>query len=118
MQNINNYSLHYQVKVKDKGLFVGLSGKKLIKVKLIKMILSILSLALIITILFSFIGAGENTNSFISYEVQKGESIWSIAAQYYGPQVDLRKAVYRIKQFNKISSAVIVPGQILTIPLD
>lgn len=48
----------------------------------------------------------------VKHKVQKGESLWSIAEDYYG---DGRQYT-RIKEANSLKSDVIHPNTILTIP--
>ena len=50
------------------------------------------------------------------YVVHAGDTLWSIAAREYGPQSDLRRAVYEIEQVNSLSRAGLQPGSQLTLP--
>ncbi len=50
------------------------------------------------------------------YVVRAGDTLWSIAAREYGPQSDLRRAVYEIEQVNGLSRAALQPGSDLTLP--
>lgn len=47
--------------------------------------------------------------------VKQGDTLWSIAARYY-PDRDVRKAVYQLKKENNLESALLLPGQKLTLP--
>lgn len=47
--------------------------------------------------------------------VQRGESLWSIALQYF-PGQDPRVAVYRLQQTNHLDGALIRPGDVLYLP--
>ena len=50
------------------------------------------------------------------YTVQSGDDLWTIAATQYGGGVDLRKAVYAIREANHLEGAGLQPGQGLTLP--
>lgn len=50
------------------------------------------------------------------YVVQPGDDLWSIASTHYDGAVDVRKAVYDIREANHLSDAVIQPGQELQLP--
>lgn len=50
------------------------------------------------------------------YVVAGGDTLWSIATKEYGPQADLRRAVYEIRQVNGLGGAVLQPGDHLTLP--
>lgn len=113
MNGLNTYTINYQgVKTKNKK-------KKAVFIKLLSAFLGILILSILFISLFSLIGSGENSSNFVNHEIKSGESLWSIAAQYYNKNnVDLRKVIYEIKKINNIDTAVINPGSELIIPLD
>ena len=50
------------------------------------------------------------------YVVSSGDTLWSIAAREYGAGIDLRRAVYEIREVNRLDGSVIVPGDRLTLP--
>jgi nucleoid-associated protein YgaU len=50
------------------------------------------------------------------YVVSGGDTLWSIAAQEYGTGVDLRHAVYEIRQANGLQASTVSPGARLTLP--
>ncbi len=50
------------------------------------------------------------------YTVSSGDDLWTIAADEYGPEADLRRAVYAIRQANDLPDSVVRPGQALTLP--
>lgn len=51
--------------------------------------------------------------------VRAGESVWSVAAQHYGPDVDLRRAVYDIRKVNGLDNGTVVhPGETLLLPYE
>ena len=50
------------------------------------------------------------------YTVQSGDDLWTIAATRYGDGVDLRKAVYAVREVNHLDGAGLQPGQSLSLP--
>jgi len=48
------------------------------------------------------------------YVVQRGDSLWSIAAEHYGG--DPREAVWRLERRNHLPGPVVQPGQRLRLP--
>jgi hypothetical protein len=62
--------------------------------------------------------AGEDGRVYTGdrYEVQAGDDLWTIAASHYGDGMDLRKAVYVIRQANELAGSVLEPGQELSLP--
>jgi LysM repeat protein len=50
------------------------------------------------------------------YVVQQGDDLWTIAAVHYDRTVDIRKAVYVIREANHLSDATLQPGQDLQLP--
>jgi nucleoid-associated protein YgaU len=50
------------------------------------------------------------------YTVQAGDDLWTIASGEYGGGVDLRKAVYAIREANHLGESAIQPGLGLTLP--
>jgi hypothetical protein len=52
-----------------------------------------------------------------SYVVVQGDDLWTIAATHYDGSVDIRKAVYVIRQANHLSDSPLHPGQQLQLPI-
>jgi hypothetical protein len=50
------------------------------------------------------------------YVVSGGDTLWSIAAHEYGADVDLRRAVYEIREVNHLDGSTVSPGDRLTLP--
>jgi Tfp pilus assembly protein FimV len=50
------------------------------------------------------------------YLVSSGDTLWSIAAHEYGADVDLRRAVYRLREVNHLDVSTVTPGDRLTLP--
>jgi nucleoid-associated protein YgaU len=49
-----------------------------------------------------------------TYVVRAGDSLWSIATAHYGG--DVRAAVWRLQERNRIAGALVRPGQQLVLP--
>lgn len=60
-------------------------------------------------------GEGGDIYSGTPYVVHQGDDLWTIAAVEYGG-VDLRKAVFAIRQANDLQASSLEPGQQLTLP--
>ena len=55
-----------------------------------------------------------NNNEFIYYEIQKGDSLWSIADQFNSKNKEI--FIYKIKKINNLSNSSLVVNDILLIP--
>ncbi|HEX6489610.1 MAG TPA: LysM peptidoglycan-binding domain-containing protein [Candidatus Dormibacteraeota bacterium] len=77
------------------------------------------AIAVGMTILIAFALArtavGEGPTGLVSYRVQPGDTLWSIAAARY-PDSDVRQKVGDIERDNGLSSPMIVPGEVLRLP--
>ena len=51
-----------------------------------------------------------------AYTVQTGDALWTIAEAEYGDRVDLRAAVYAIREANGLATSALRPGQEITLP--
>jgi LysM repeat protein len=52
------------------------------------------------------------------YVVSGGDTLWSIAAREYGAGIDLRRAVYEIRDANGLNTSAVRPGERLTLPYE
>ena len=50
------------------------------------------------------------------YVASSGDTLWSIAAHEYGADVDLRRAIYKIREVNHLDESTVSPGERLTLP--
>ena len=48
------------------------------------------------------------------YVVQRGDTLWTVAARHYGG--DVRAAVWRLQERNDLAGGTVVPGQRLALP--
>lgn len=58
------------------------------------------------------------SNTYESFYVQSGDTLWHIAGRYVTDKDDIRELTYAITEINKLNkNAQIYPGQILKIPV-
>ena len=57
-----------------------------------------------------------NNNEFTRYEIQKGDSLWSIADQFNAKNKEI--FIYKIKKINNLDNSSLVVNDILLIPLN
>lgn len=50
------------------------------------------------------------------YVVSSGDTLWGIAAGEYGADVDVRRAIYEIREVNHLDKSTVSPGDRLTLP--
>jgi hypothetical protein len=50
------------------------------------------------------------------YVVTTGDTLWNIAAREYSATVDVRRAVYAIRDTNHLDTSSVTPGERLTLP--
>ena len=81
-----------------------------------KMILTIILVAIAITIYITVATKPHNEPKTTFYTVTKGDTLWQIAAEYKPHGTDIRKYIYNIKQMNEIG-ANLQPGQTIIVPL-
>ncbi|MHB1125491.1 MAG: cell division suppressor protein YneA [Bacillota bacterium] len=83
------------------------------------LMLVVLCLTIIVgglTILFKSEAAGSTEAKYLQVVVKEGDSLWTIAKKY-GPQgEDVRKIIWNLREANGLSSAIIYPGQTLSVP--
>ncbi|MBP7892530.1 MAG: LysM peptidoglycan-binding domain-containing protein [Firmicutes bacterium] len=54
---------------------------------------------------------------YVVVTVQPGDTLWSIARRVSEGKADLRVLTHRIQKLNALDSAMLLPGQSLTVPL-
>lgn len=62
--------------------------------------------------------AGEDGSVYTGhqYVVRAGDTLWGIAEREYGAGVDLRQAVWQIREANSLRDVAVQPGQRVTLP--
>ena len=56
----------------------------------------------------------------IEYEevkVVEGDTLWNITSKYLSKDTDIRRMIYDIKEFNKMDTSYIYPGDVIKIPI-
>lgn len=93
-------------------------SRRQMKIKMFKML--VVALVLVTTFLsISSLSSGDKKsyNDYIEYYVAPGDTLWNIAEDFYGDDVDIREAVYIIKECSEIDGGQLSVGQKLLIPL-
>ena len=68
---------------------------------------------LVSTVVFA---SGDNGNmEYIPVAVESGDSLWSLAAEYY-PNTNRRTAMSQIREINNLTSSTIYEGDVLMLP--
>ena len=79
--------------------------------------LSIVTIIIVISGSFLMAGQAEaSATEMLTYMVQPGDTLWTIAGQYNPKGKDIRETVFYIKEANALKSSLIQPGQTLQIP--
>ena len=60
----------------------------------------------------------ENDRPSLVVEIRYGESLWSITRRHADPNMDIREAIWRIRQANHLGTGNLQPGGEITIPAD
>lgn len=77
-------------------------------------IISIVVLA--VFLLASSVQATGAPEATIGYEVETGDTLWSIATHHSGPGGDVRHTIDVIRALNEIDGTTIYPGDVLELP--
>jgi LysM repeat protein len=73
----------------------------------------------VVLLLANAVGAfsGGSREVGLSHLVTAGETLWEIADAYTAEGDDVRRTVFEIQRANSLGGSVIVPGQVLEIPI-
>jgi LysM repeat protein len=72
--------------------------------------------AIVLLLLASAVQANGGPRPTVDYQVQSGDSLWSIAEAHTERGDDVRAAVGAIQQLNELDGTVIFAGQVLRVP--
>lgn len=84
------------------------------KPKLSWFIIAVLIFALVIFI--GYTSQGSIPQEYKIVEVNKGDTLWSIAVKYNINNEDPRKLINEIKKINNLETIILQPGQMIKIP--
>lgn len=115
---------NYQTKEKNKTYKRNTNKWNIISLKNIKTklffsfkIMLILLISALLIFVFQFESISSSEPNMIEVKVVEGDNLWKIADRYYEDSIDLRKKIYKIKKINELESAMLKPGQKITIPI-
>lgn len=81
-------------------------------------VLLTLVVVVIVLLLANAVGAqGPDTSVYAEHRVASGDTLWDIAAGYTAAGDDVRNTIVDIRRANDLDGSVIVPGQVLRIPV-
>jgi LysM repeat protein len=75
------------------------------------------TIVVVVALLLLATGEANGAEPVVPYTVEAGDTLWDIAAQRTQPGADVRATVLEISQLNDLHSSLIVPGQVLVVPL-
>lgn len=85
-------------------------------------LLTSVALALVLLLAFAVVARADDPTAaagvaHATHTVRPGDTLWEIAAGYTPAEGDVRDVIMDIKAANGLGSSVIVPGQVLRIPV-
>ena len=74
---------------------------------------------LLVLLLANAVGASvsDDTTGFTTHQVVGGDTLWDIASEHTVPGEDVRRVVFEIQRLNDLDGSVIIPGQVLRVPI-
>lgn len=62
--------------------------------------------------------AGEaGDGGYVTHQVVAGDTLWDLASDHTKPSGDVRRTVHEIRRINDLDGSLIVPGQVLRVPI-
>jgi LysM repeat protein len=90
----------------------------------VRVVVLLITVAVVLVLLLATgVGASVGTSvslesaEFVTHQVADGDTLWDIASVHTPPSEDVRRTVYEIRVANGLEGSLIVPGQILRIPV-
>jgi len=62
-------------------------------------------------------GAADGPVEYGTHTVVAGDTLWDIAVEHTTSGEDVRRVVYEIQRLNDLETSVILPGQVLRVPI-
>lgn len=78
--------------------------------RLLGSILAMMCMTVLLMFSVQSVAFGSTTEEYVSIHVCKGDTLWSIAKDYYN-ETDIRNRVSEIKEINNLASSNIIEGQ-------
>ena len=85
-----------------------------LKIKVFVIVYLISSISVLFSKLPLTVEDNEDKNLYIQYEIQYGDSLWSIADQFNSKNKE--KFIYNIKKINNLENSLLIVNNILLIP--
>lgn len=78
--------------------------------RLLGSILAMICMTVLLMFSVQSVSFGTTTEEYVSIYVCKGDTLWSIAKDYYN-ETDIRNRISEIKEINNLTSSNIIEGQ-------
>lgn len=85
-----------------------------LKIKVFVIVYLISTISVLFSKLPLTVEDNEDKNLYIQYEIQYGDSLWSIADQFNSKNKE--KFIYNIKKINNLENSLLIVNNILLIP--
>jgi len=86
--------------------------------KLVRSLVLVFLMLYMTTLMFtgSLLSVGDAVATYVHYTVVEGDTLWTIAKDYTGPEGDVRETLYTIKSQNNHIDDHIQPGDTILVP--
>jgi archaellum component FlaG (FlaF/FlaG flagellin family) len=79
----------------------------------VSLAIAVISSSVVLSIADAMRCTDEHEYALVEVTVMPGDTLWGIAKEYSGPEVDLRVVVDDIMRENNLSNSIVHPGQVL-----